>query len=595
MAIDLASERKTRRKGDAEATFGFHDLPLELIDHGRNPRVDMASTDMKGLTASIEKDGVLTPIRVRPDGERFTIVFGHRRFEAAKAAKLEAIPAIVTAPADPDVFVQSLVENIQREDLNPLEEAQAYKAILEETKLTQGELAKRVGKSQPHISNMLRILKMPDDIQHKVSTGELTAAHAKNIASLPPAKQTEMAQKVIDKGMTTADLERELSYERQQKEEAANVVKMIEKEADEAEDLFRRHSLKKRDSFILDATPRVIDLLVERGWKKITAFNWNDHTPDPDWDCDCTAAVSAGGLGMVRVALWGEKVNPVCINREHKLEARRKDEEARQAIADEKRKVYEKAARKVARSITDRTVGKGALNLDGQRLALYCLLRGGDTYYGSSQGFDSLSERHGGQPTSSDNYGSGWETIQGLSEADLGEELARVIIKIAFRNALFETSNYPLRPDAPVRQWFVDQFGIDKKLVWGDTEPPTVEEVKASEQEAYAEALMNGQGDPVEYLQKFVDPHAFISIEYNDDGTPPTYEDTGELVPEDEWLCQECGQTQGAHHAAYDAPTEAMGLVEAAAEPEVTGTEPEVPDVPVTDTEGQAEIEVVPA
>jgi ParB family chromosome partitioning protein len=566
MAIDIAEERKARRgKKDDTTAFGFQTLDVTLIDHGRNPRIDMASTDMKGLTDSVAKDGVLSPIRVKPDGERYTIIYGHRRFEAAKAANLEAIPAMVVAPADPDVFVQSLVENIQRADLNPLEEAQAYKAILEETKMTQSELAKRVGKSQPHISNLVRILKMPDEIQEKVATGDLTAAHAKNLAALPSAQAKELAARVVNENLTTAQLERELSYARQSEEREAEAAAQREEEANTAEGLFRDNGFTKKDTFIVDAGAKTHEILRSRGWKKIVPFTFNAHTPDPSYDCDCTTATTAGGLGMRYVQVWQQRIAPVCVDKDHARAAQAAIEAERERVLSERNKTFEKAWRKVMRGIRADD-GKGVLNVEGQRVALYVLLRGGDTYYGTTSDFDRLNERHGGQPVQANDFSAGWETITGLSEADLGEELTRTILDIAFKNPLTESSSYRVRTDVGIRQWFVDQFKVDPKMAWGDHEPPSPEEAKLENQEAAAAALEAGQGDPVAYLRDFVEPHAFVGLNDNgdvvDSDNRPLYDDTADPISDDDWLCAEDGLSLAAHTEAYEAKPEPLGLVD---------------------------------
>jgi ParB family chromosome partitioning protein len=182
----------------------FEQLPLDRID--RNPRQPRGSFDeeqMHDLTASIEAVGVLQPIVVRPSGERYQIVMGERRVRAARAAGLERIPAIVRTTEDDQLLRDALLENIHREDLNPLEEAAAYEQLLLDFGITQEELAARLGRSRPVIANAMRLLRLPGSVQRRIAARTLSAGHARAVASLEdPVQQERLADRIVAEGLT---------------------------------------------------------------------------------------------------------------------------------------------------------------------------------------------------------------------------------------------------------------------------------------------------------------------------------------------------------------------------------------------------------
>ena len=182
----------------------FEQLPLDRIDpNPRQPREAFDGEPLQDLTTSIEAVGVLQPIVVRPAGERFQIVMGERRARAARAARLERIPAIVRTTEDDQMLRDALLENVHREDLNPLEEAAAYEQLLVDFGITQEELAARLGRSRPVIANAMRLLRLPGNVQRRIAARTLSAGHARAVASLEdPVQQERLADRIVAEGLT---------------------------------------------------------------------------------------------------------------------------------------------------------------------------------------------------------------------------------------------------------------------------------------------------------------------------------------------------------------------------------------------------------
>jgi ParB family chromosome partitioning protein len=191
---------------DVEDSSGptFEQLLIDHIDpNPRQPREGFDEEPLQELTASIEAVGVLQPIVVRPNGERYQIVMGERRVRAAKTAGLERIPAIVRTTEDDQLLRDALLENVHREDLNPLEEAAAYEQLLVDFGITQEELAARLGRSRPVIANAMRLLRLPGSVQRRVAAKTLSAGHARAVASLEdPVQQERLADRIVAEGLT---------------------------------------------------------------------------------------------------------------------------------------------------------------------------------------------------------------------------------------------------------------------------------------------------------------------------------------------------------------------------------------------------------
>ena len=194
---------------DVDQTI-FQDLPIGAISpNQRQPRTQFDEEALAALTASVRELGVLQPVLVRPTGGgSFELIAGERRWRAAKRAGLSLIPAIVRTVDDTLSLEQALVENIQREDLNPLDEAAAYQQLLEDFHLTHDELASRVGRSRAAISNTLRLFQLPPTVQRLVAEGRLTAGHARALLTTPDRSYQEvLAQRIVTDGMSVRAVE----------------------------------------------------------------------------------------------------------------------------------------------------------------------------------------------------------------------------------------------------------------------------------------------------------------------------------------------------------------------------------------------------
>src|SRR5687767_1804349 len=172
--------------GDAGQPELVH-LPVETIHpNPRQPRRRFEPEATAGLAASIRRQGVLQPVVVRPrDAGGYELIAGERRWRAARDAGVPTLPSVVRRADDRDTLLLGLVENVAREDLSPIEEARAYASLLDEFELSLGEIADRVGRSKPAVSNRLRLLELPDDVLWMVARGELTEGHARAVLAVP--------------------------------------------------------------------------------------------------------------------------------------------------------------------------------------------------------------------------------------------------------------------------------------------------------------------------------------------------------------------------------------------------------------------------
>ena len=184
----------------AEPPSGAQLLPLQKVEpNPLQPRKNFDPDELQALADSIAMHGVIQPLTVRqlPSGF-YQIIAGERRWRAARLAGLQEVPVVVVEADDKTVMELALIENLQRQDLNPMEEAEGYRVLTEEYGLTQEEAAARVGKSRPAVANALRLLALPDEVRELVEKGELSAGHARAILSLPTkAKQKTAAQRIL--------------------------------------------------------------------------------------------------------------------------------------------------------------------------------------------------------------------------------------------------------------------------------------------------------------------------------------------------------------------------------------------------------------
>lgn len=184
-------------------------LPLDKIKPNKNqPRQSFEAEPLSELADSIKQNGVLQPIMVRKVGAKYEIVAGERRYQAAKIAGLKEIPVLIREVSDEDVFKLALIENLQRSDLNPIEEALGFKTLIDQNNLTQEALAKAVSKSRPTIANALRLLDLPKEVQEYMSEGKLTAGHARAILAVAGDEgRVRLAKKVVEERLSVRQTE----------------------------------------------------------------------------------------------------------------------------------------------------------------------------------------------------------------------------------------------------------------------------------------------------------------------------------------------------------------------------------------------------
>lgn len=194
--------------GQTEETQ-FEELPIASIrSNPRQPRKHFDEESFQELVESIKQFGLVQPIIVRPRGEGFELMAGERRWRAAKEAGLTVVPAVIRNSSEAESLELALVENLQREDLNALEEAAAYRMLIEEFNITQGELAERVGKSRVAVTNTLRLLHLSVDIQAEIVEGKISSGHARTLLSLPGSEeQRKLAARIVSEGLSVRQTE----------------------------------------------------------------------------------------------------------------------------------------------------------------------------------------------------------------------------------------------------------------------------------------------------------------------------------------------------------------------------------------------------
>ena len=184
-------------------------IPIHAIDPNREqPRRSFDEDALNELAQSIRAVGVIQPIIVAPNGERYTIIAGERRYRASRLAELEEIPAIVRDWDEQTRLEAALIENLQRDDLKPLEEANGVRRLMDETGMTQERIAERLGKSRPAVANLLRLLTLADSVQKLVVEGKLSAGHARALVTVDPARQVQLANLTVQQGWSVRQLER---------------------------------------------------------------------------------------------------------------------------------------------------------------------------------------------------------------------------------------------------------------------------------------------------------------------------------------------------------------------------------------------------
>jgi len=184
-------------------------VPIEFLKpNPRNPRREFADSDLRELADSIKQHGVIQPIVVRPvrgTQDRFEIVAGERRWRASQIAGLHEVPVVPVDVSDSDALELAIIENVQREDLNAMEEAQGYHALASEFKRSQDEIAKIIGKSRSHVANMMRLTKLPAEVQAYIAKGQLSAGHARALIGVPDP--LAVAKRIVEEGLNVRQAE----------------------------------------------------------------------------------------------------------------------------------------------------------------------------------------------------------------------------------------------------------------------------------------------------------------------------------------------------------------------------------------------------
>lgn len=186
-------------------------MPLRNLKSNPNqPRKDFNEETLTELADSIKQQGIIQPIIVEKDHDLYTIVAGERRYRASRMAGLSEIPVIIRSFTDEEKLEIALIENIQREDLNPIEEALAYKQLIERNNISQEALSKKIGKKRSTVANMLRLLKLPDDMQTAIANGEISSGHARAILSvINPADQRILFNRILTEFLSVRETERQ--------------------------------------------------------------------------------------------------------------------------------------------------------------------------------------------------------------------------------------------------------------------------------------------------------------------------------------------------------------------------------------------------
>lgn len=200
----LVSEAEYETGGSSSAATSETKLPIEdIVPNPNQPRIHFNETELRELSESIQEHGVLQPLLVRKHGNGYEIIAGERRYQASKLAGLEELPVIIKEVNDEEMLALALIENLQRSDLNPVEEAKGYRQLIDASGMTQEALSKAVSKSRSAITNSLRLLDLPEVVQQMIFEGKLTAGHARAILAVPyEDARIRLAEKVVAEGLS---------------------------------------------------------------------------------------------------------------------------------------------------------------------------------------------------------------------------------------------------------------------------------------------------------------------------------------------------------------------------------------------------------
>ncbi len=216
--------QKSETQNGFDRTFAF--VPVDSIrPAAEQPRKNFDPAALAELAQSIEASGLIQPLVVRAIGDEYELIAGERRWRACQQAEIEEVPVVIKELSDKEAFTLALVENVQREDLSPLEEALAYRRLIDEFDFTQQTVADEVGKSRSAVANALRLLNLPESVRAHLEAGDLTAGHARSLAALPDEEAVELAEIMVRHGYSVREAEelvRESKVPGEEEEAAAN-------------------------------------------------------------------------------------------------------------------------------------------------------------------------------------------------------------------------------------------------------------------------------------------------------------------------------------------------------------------------------------
>ena len=225
MTDDEKKERESKRRIEDENSILFVDIN-NIKPNDKQPRKSFDREKLEELAESILAHGLIQPVVLikEPGGKGYELVAGERRWRAARIAGIKEIPAIVRVLTEEQNLLLSIIENMQREDLNPIEEAEAVNKMMNTYQFTQEEVAKSLGKSRPYIANLVRLLKLQDEIKEMILTNQLSQGHARALISLPGKKQLIIAKKAVKDGLSVREVERLAGEDGPQKKRAKTIT-----------------------------------------------------------------------------------------------------------------------------------------------------------------------------------------------------------------------------------------------------------------------------------------------------------------------------------------------------------------------------------
>src|SRR5215208_4782756 len=257
----------------ADRTIDLGSEPSEveldsIVPGPMQPRTHFDDASLTSLAESIRSHGIVQPLLVRRRGDGYELIAGERRWRAAKLAGLSHVPIVVKEVPDESLLEIALIENIQRENLNPIEEAQAYKKLIESVGLTQEALASRVGRDRSYITNYLRLLRLPDDLQQLVTEGRLSTGHARTLLGLSHVDlQRKIARQIIDGGLSVRSTEQMVQKASEEKPARRSAPQALDPNIKAAETKLRR---------ALGTQVKILQVADGRGKVEISFFNSQD-------------------------------------------------------------------------------------------------------------------------------------------------------------------------------------------------------------------------------------------------------------------------------------------------------------------------------